>query len=250
MCAGGQRWEGDWPPSAGNRDERVAGRPRTQHGSALKVVVFPTEAPSEGLAEGEERKEVSLGQSSAKSFHQGGGKHSGTFFSCGNEFLSPPVYLSSCAHCYLVRMSLLNKKRQGSWLWAVSSMKHVEHTQTPFWRHWNHSCLGKQTPPRGLVPTCVGKREDCVHSCYSKSGGWQGLKLPSLVNHMICGQWPREKGFQSQLGIWDGFTARLEKWRLPTPVFWPGEFHGLVHGVAKSRTGLSDFHLLNLLTAR
>ena len=26
--------------------------------------------------------------------------------------------------------------------------------------------------------------------------------------------------------------------RLPTPVFWPGEFHGLyiVHGVAKSRT--------------
>ena len=32
--------------------------------------------------------------------------------------------------------------------------------------------------------------------------------------------------------------------RLPTPVFWPGEFHGLytVHGVTKSRTRLSDFH--------
>ena len=33
--------------------------------------------------------------------------------------------------------------------------------------------------------------------------------------------------------------------RLPTPVFWPGEFHGLyvsVHVVAKSRTGLSNFH--------
>ena len=85
-------------------------RPRTRHGSALKVV-FPTEAPSEGLVEGEEWKEVSLGQSSAKSFHQGGGKHSGTFFSCGNEFLTPPVYLSSCAHCYLVRMSLLNRKK-------------------------------------------------------------------------------------------------------------------------------------------
>ena len=34
--------------------------------------------------------------------------------------------------------------------------------------------------------------------------------------------------------------------RLPTPVFWPGEFHGLciLHGVEKSRTRLSDFHLL------
>ena len=31
--------------------------------------------------------------------------------------------------------------------------------------------------------------------------------------------------------------------RLPTPVFWPGEFHGL-HGVAKSWTRLSDFHSL------
>ena len=34
--------------------------------------------------------------------------------------------------------------------------------------------------------------------------------------------------------------------RLPTPVFWTGEFHGLyiVHGVAKSQTQLndSDFH--------
>ena len=34
-------------------------------------------------------------------------------------------------------------------------------------------------------------------------------------------------------------------WRrawLPIPVFWPGEFHGLFHGVAKSQTRLSDFH--------
>ena len=29
--------------------------------------------------------------------------------------------------------------------------------------------------------------------------------------------------------------------RIPTPVFWPGEFHG-VHGVAKSQTQLNDFH--------
>ena len=30
--------------------------------------------------------------------------------------------------------------------------------------------------------------------------------------------------------------------RLPTPVFWPGKFHGLFHGVAKSWTRLSDLH--------
>ena len=30
---------------------------------------------------------------------------------------------------------------------------------------------------------------------------------------------------------------------LPTPVFWPGEGHGLyIHGVAKSQTQLSEFH--------
>ena len=33
---------------------------------------------------------------------------------------------------------------------------------------------------------------------------------------------------------------------LPTPVFWPGEFHGLyVHGVSKSQAELSDFHFEN-----
>ena len=31
--------------------------------------------------------------------------------------------------------------------------------------------------------------------------------------------------------------------RLPTLVFWPGEFHELFHGVAKSCTQLSDFHM-------
>ena len=30
--------------------------------------------------------------------------------------------------------------------------------------------------------------------------------------------------------------------RLPTPVFWPGGFHGLCHGVTKSQTQLSNFH--------
>ena len=33
----------------------------------------------------------------------------------------------------------------------------------------------------------------------------------------------------------------LKRERVPTPGFWPGEFHG-VHGVTKSRTRLNDFH--------
>ena len=40
-----------------------------------------------------------------------------------------------------------------------------------------------------------------------------------------------------------GWEDPPERERLPTPVFWPGEFHGLyIHGVAKSWTRLSDFH--------
>ena len=42
------------------------------------------------------------------------------------------------------------------------------------------------------------------------------------------------------LGSIPGFPWRRE--RLLTAVFWPGEFHGPVHGVAKSQTRLSDFH--------
>ena len=41
--------------------------------------------------------------------------------------------------------------------------------------------------------------------------------------------------------VWSlGWEDPLERKRLPTPVFWPGEFHG----VAKSQTWLSDFQSL------
>ena len=41
-----------------------------------------------------------------------------------------------------------------------------------------------------------------------------------------------------------GWEDPLEKERLPNPVFWPGEFHGLyiVHGVVKNLTQMSNFH--------
>ena len=53
--------------------------------------------------------------------------------------------------------------------------------------------------------------------------------------------------------MWDtwvrsqGWEDPLEKERLPTPVFWPGEFHRLYSPwVIKSQTQLSDFHYLNI----
>ena len=55
---------------------------------------------------------------------------------------------------------------------------------------------------------------------------------------------------KNPLAMWEtwvwflGWEDCLEKKRLPTPGFWPGEFHGLyiVHEVTKSRTWLSNFH--------
>ena len=54
----------------------------------------------------------------------------------------------------------------------------------------------------------------------------QLVKNPSAMRHTWVGKIPWRKE------------------RLPTPVLWPGEFHGLyvVHGVVKSWTHLSDFH--------
>ena len=44
--------------------------------------------------------------------------------------------------------------------------------------------------------------------------------------------------------VWSlGWEDPQEKGKLPTAIFWPGEFLGLtIHGVAKSQTRLSDFH--------
>ena len=46
--------------------------------------------------------------------------------------------------------------------------------------------------------------------------------------------------------VWETWVRKIP-WRreqLHTPVFWPGEFHGvcIIHGVAKSGTWLSNFH--------
>ena len=61
------------------------------------------------------------------------------------------------------------------------------------------------------------------------------MRASFVAQQRICLQY-RRPGF-------DPWVGKIPwKWeRLPTLVFWPGEFHGL-YGVAKSQTWLSDFY--------
>ena len=44
-----------------------------------------------------------------------------------------------------------------------------------------------------------------------------------------------------------GWEDPLEKERLPTPAFWPGEFHGLYRPWGRKELDmLNDFHFLSL----
>ena len=66
-----------------------------------------------------------------------------------------------------------------------------------------------------------------------------GRQVHSVGNESTCNT---EEGFDPWIG-----KIPWTKERLPTPVFWPGEFHGLyyiVHGVTKNWTQLSDSHFL------
>ena len=66
----------------------------------------------------------------------------------------------------------------------------------------------------------------------------------SVFLGFACGSAGKESAWNAgDLGSIPGlgrFPWRREK--LPIPVFWPGEFHGLVHGVTKSQTQLSNFN--------
>ena len=69
----------------------------------------------------------------------------------------------------------------------------------------------------------------------------EGVGYPLQYSWASCGR----HGFDTWVGM-----IPWGRERLPTPVFWPGELHGLYsHGVAKSQTQLSDFpfhHYFNL----
>ena len=81
----------------------------------------------------------------------------------------------------------------------------------------------------GLPFTACIKLECLLYGHFLTFSTWVRWRI-----HLQCGR--------SGSDPWVG-KIPWRRERLPTPVFWPGEFHGLVYGVATSRTRLSDFHL-------
>jgi len=103
---------------------------------------------------------------------------------------------------------------------------------------------------QGFPDSSVGKKSTCnvgdsnsIPGSGKSAGEGKGYSLQyswaSLVAQLvkICLQCGRP-GFDPWVGK---MPWRREK--LPTPVFWPGE----LHGIAKSWTRLSDFHFKSLL---
>ena len=89
----------------------------------------------------------------------------------------------------------------------------------------------QETPVRFLG------REDPLERDRLPTPVFLGFPCGSAGKESACNA--RDLGFNTWVG-----KIPWRKERLPIPVFWPGEFHGLyiVHGVPKSRTQLSAFH--------
>ena len=81
------------------------------------------------------------------------------------------------------------------------------------------------TPESGRAP---GEGIGCTLQCSWTSLVAQLVKNPPAIQ---------------ETWVWSlDWEDSLERQWLPTPVFWPGEFHGQFHRVTKSRTWLSNFH--------
>ena len=101
--------------------------------------------------------------------------------------------------------------------------------------------------PRGLVSIATSNVWACPLLCKHPStvscprkafwANWPGIKA-SLVAQLVKNPPAMRETWIQPLG-WE------EPWRResqPITVFWPREFHGLVQGVSRSQTRLSDFH--------
>ena len=109
----------------------------------------------------------------------------------------------------------------------------------------------------GLICSSAGKEPACnagdpgsIPGLGRSAGEALGCPLPysraSLVAQLVKNPPAmRETPVQSP-----GWEDLLEKGEATTPVFWLGESHGLnIFGVARSQTGLGDFHCHGQLTA-
>ena len=86
--------------------------------------------------------------------------------------------------------------------------------------NWTHSSVGKESTYNGGEPGSIpGLLRPCGEGIRLPTTVFLGFPSGSLVKNLPAMQ---ETWVQS-LG-WEGL---LQKERLPTPVFWPGEFHGL-----------------------
>ena len=75
--------------------------------------------------------------------------------------------------------------------------------------------------------------------------GWRRDRLPTpILLGFPCGSAGKKSTCDARdLGSTPGLgRSPGEAERQPIPVFWPGEFDYLVHGVAKRWTRLSNFH--------
>ena len=85
----------------------------------------------------------------------------------------------------------------------------------------------------------LGKNPPALWENWVGKISWRREWLPTPVFLGFVGSTGKESACSAgDLGSVSGLEHLLEKGRLPIPVFWPGESHGLwiVHRVAKSRT--------------
>ena len=78
---------------------------------------------------------------------------------------------------------------------------------------------------------------------------WRRDRLPtSVFLGFPCGQLVKNPPAMQETWVWSlGWEDPLEKGILATPIFWPGEFHGLSHRVARVRHDWGTFtDLINM----
>ena len=100
--------------------------------------------------------------------------------------------------------------------------------------------LPARSPPgfvllRQMAPECLRPYFFTIFSAKSQTSALPRGALES--DHSVKASSARKPSWFLSSSI-ISFQIPWRRERLPTPVFWPGEFHGLyiVHGVAKSRT--------------
>ena len=115
----------------------------------------------------------------------------------------------------------------------------------------NHgiAVLGSPWGHKGFLDSSVGNESACNAGDPSSIPGLgrsagEGIGYPLQYSYaFLVAQLVKNPPamWETWVDPWVGKVSWRRE-RLSTPVFWPGEFHGQVHGVAKSQTQLSNFH--------